>query len=145
MCNDEHYNWGNNPSPLFDSGKCCDKCDILFVIPSRLMGHKDICEQLHFMDEIKDDLPSDVLEHQEKVYDNLFGENQQWNNTPYSSERLEELYDEWIDEKAEELKEITLSQKEVYDTLCKALDNAVENEYFEAAAKIHKRMKELVN
>jgi hypothetical protein len=30
------HQWGNNPYPVKDQGKCCDKCNSLEVIPARL-------------------------------------------------------------------------------------------------------------
>lgn len=36
LCGEKIEGHGNNPAPLKDSGKCCDKCNITKVIPARL-------------------------------------------------------------------------------------------------------------
>ena len=137
LCGDEQYDLGNNPKPLMSSGKCCDKCDMIFVTPARLLGFDTLDEQFKFMDDSIDELPNFVIKHQDKVYKYVNSDfiNKEWTGNEYEAE-LEELYDEWVNHKP-------ISKKEQHDTLCKALDNAIENEYFEAASKIHKRIKEL--
>lgn len=37
LCDDEIDGFGNNPSPLKDDGRCCDKCNTEKVIPARIM------------------------------------------------------------------------------------------------------------
>lgn len=34
ICNQPYYGWGNNASPF--SGKCCDDCNSMVVIPYRV-------------------------------------------------------------------------------------------------------------
>ena len=148
ICGDEQYGWGNNPSPYFSNGKCCSKCDVLFVLPGRLMGYRDITEQLRFMDEISDDIPSDVVKHIEKVNNHLFDEHESRSKMKARDKMmrtalLDELYEEWQDDKVEELRQATLSELEQYNMLQDALSNAIEREYYEAADKIHKRILEL--
>ena len=36
ICNEEHYGYGNNPSPFKDKGKCCSNCNYKVVIPKRM-------------------------------------------------------------------------------------------------------------
>ena len=36
LCNEEIYGYGNNPSPVKEDGKCCDKCNMGVVIPARI-------------------------------------------------------------------------------------------------------------
>jgi hypothetical protein len=36
ICGEELDGYGNNPEPYKQSGKCCDACNIKFVIPARL-------------------------------------------------------------------------------------------------------------
>lgn len=32
--------FGNNPYPVKDKGKCCDRCNIIAVIPARLKNNE---------------------------------------------------------------------------------------------------------
>ena len=112
------------------------------------MGYRDITEQLRFMDEISDDIPSDVVKHIEKVNNHLFdeyecGSKMRARDKMMRTALLDELYEEWQDDKVEELRQATLSELEQYNMLQDALSNAIEREYYEAAAKIHKRILEL--
>lgn len=36
ICGESIEGYGNNPQPIKDSGKCCDACNLKFVIPARL-------------------------------------------------------------------------------------------------------------
>lgn len=36
ICGEKFNDFGNNPSPVADTGKCCDACNLKFVIPARL-------------------------------------------------------------------------------------------------------------
>ena len=36
ICGEDFEGYGNNPSPVKESGKCCDACNRKFVIPARL-------------------------------------------------------------------------------------------------------------
>ena len=36
ICGEEYTGYGNNPWPVEDDGRCCDACNIKFVIPKRL-------------------------------------------------------------------------------------------------------------
>ena len=36
LCGGEFEGYGNNPSPLKESGECCDRCNAEKVIPARL-------------------------------------------------------------------------------------------------------------
>lgn len=36
ICGEEIEGYGNNPAPVAESGRCCDSCNIKFVIPARL-------------------------------------------------------------------------------------------------------------
>lgn len=38
LCGEQFIGWGNNPEPLvpFEDGRCCDDCNWLKVIPTRL-------------------------------------------------------------------------------------------------------------
>ena len=36
ICGEESYGYGNNPAPVKDEGRCCDACNLKFVIPARL-------------------------------------------------------------------------------------------------------------
>ena len=35
ICHKETEGYGNNPSPYKFSGRCCDKCNVTYVIPMR--------------------------------------------------------------------------------------------------------------
>lgn len=37
LCGKKYAKSGNNPSPLAEAGRCCDKCDDNKVLPARLM------------------------------------------------------------------------------------------------------------
>jgi hypothetical protein len=36
ICDKNSIGFGNNPAPVKDEGKCCDKCNFLEVIPARV-------------------------------------------------------------------------------------------------------------
>lgn len=36
ICGEEIDGYGNNPTPVAENGRCCDSCNIKFVIPARL-------------------------------------------------------------------------------------------------------------
>lgn len=38
ICNENSKGWGNNPAPVKESGRCCDKCNGKEVIPARLQN-----------------------------------------------------------------------------------------------------------
>jgi hypothetical protein len=42
LCNKEFTEYGNNPEPLkpYESGLCCDKCNLEKVIPARIEQQK---------------------------------------------------------------------------------------------------------
>lgn len=37
ICGKEFSAYGNDPWPLKENGKCCDKCDFEFVVPIRIL------------------------------------------------------------------------------------------------------------
>lgn len=40
ICGEESLGFGNNPAPYKEEGKCCDSCNIKFVIPARIDDSK---------------------------------------------------------------------------------------------------------
>ena len=40
ICGEKYEGYGNNPAPIKDYGKCCDKCNIEKVIPARIKALK---------------------------------------------------------------------------------------------------------
>lgn len=36
ICGKECLGFGNNPRPVKTEGRCCDECNITFVIPARI-------------------------------------------------------------------------------------------------------------
>lgn len=36
ICGKKFKGWGNNPIPVKASGRCCDRCDLDYVIPARI-------------------------------------------------------------------------------------------------------------
>ena len=36
ICNENIEGYGNNPQPIKEEGRCCDRCNITVVIPSRM-------------------------------------------------------------------------------------------------------------
>lgn len=45
LCGDSFYGMGANPSPLADSGECCDYCDNNLVIPARITQYMNSKKQ----------------------------------------------------------------------------------------------------
>ena len=41
LCDAKFSEWGNNPYPLANSGKCCNTCNTTRVIPQRLYKLKE--------------------------------------------------------------------------------------------------------
>lgn len=41
ICGKEIRGYGNNPYPVKNYGKCCDKCNIEVVIPERLNSYDE--------------------------------------------------------------------------------------------------------
>ena len=37
ICKKTFTGYGNNPNPVMFHGRCCDKCNKLYVIPMRIM------------------------------------------------------------------------------------------------------------
>lgn len=53
ICGETVHEFGNNPFPVKDSGRCCDCCNYFFVIPARIellnsaiKDHRDTNETL---------------------------------------------------------------------------------------------------
>ena len=36
ICNDNLLDMGHNPYPLFDTGRCCEYCNEVYVVPARI-------------------------------------------------------------------------------------------------------------
>lgn len=36
ICKGKYRNWGNNPQPVRNMGRCCDSCNDRIVIPERI-------------------------------------------------------------------------------------------------------------
>lgn len=36
ICGQTFYGFGNNPAPVKNTGRCCDECDSMVVIPTRI-------------------------------------------------------------------------------------------------------------
>lgn len=36
ICGGLFIGWGNNPYPLYKNGRCCDVCNSVYVIPTRI-------------------------------------------------------------------------------------------------------------
>lgn len=36
ICRKEFEGYGNNPWPMRPNGRCCDRCDQMFVIPEKI-------------------------------------------------------------------------------------------------------------
>ena len=36
LCNNDYGEWGNNPAPLKEYGKCCNECNVKKVLPARI-------------------------------------------------------------------------------------------------------------
>lgn len=41
ICGEKSVGYGNNPSPVSETGRCCDACNMKFVIPARLEFYKE--------------------------------------------------------------------------------------------------------
>ena len=40
ICGETFEGYGNNPEPISEEGRCCDACNIKFIIPARLEASK---------------------------------------------------------------------------------------------------------
>ena len=38
ICEENSVGYGNNPQPIKDEGKCCDKCNFAKVVPARVQA-----------------------------------------------------------------------------------------------------------
>lgn len=45
ICGEELTGYGNNPSPVAEDGKCCDSCNLHFVLPARIAKAADANDQ----------------------------------------------------------------------------------------------------
>lgn len=45
ICGEEFIGYGNNPSPVAEEGKCCDSCNLHFVLPARIAQAADANDQ----------------------------------------------------------------------------------------------------
>ena len=36
ICGEEYEGYGNNPAPVSEEGRCCNACNLKFVIPARI-------------------------------------------------------------------------------------------------------------
>lgn len=45
ICGEEFTGYGNNPSPVAEEGKCCDSCNLHFVLPARIAQAADANDQ----------------------------------------------------------------------------------------------------
>jgi hypothetical protein len=41
ICGEPSEGYGNNPDPYKNTGRCCDACNLKFVIPARLTQYRD--------------------------------------------------------------------------------------------------------
>lgn len=41
ICGEQSEGYGNNPKPYKEGGKCCDSCNLKFVVPARYSQYKD--------------------------------------------------------------------------------------------------------
>lgn len=41
ICGKEFNNYGNNPYPVKNEGRCCDECNMKYVIPARVQKLKE--------------------------------------------------------------------------------------------------------
>ena len=70
ICDKEEKGYGNNANPL-NSGRCCDECNLKFVIPRRMLCLKN--------DNIEED-PQPDKEEETKLVDIDFEEEPPWDN-----------------------------------------------------------------
>lgn len=47
ICGKLFRGYGNNPIPVKPNGKCCDSCNVNFVIPARIAGLANKKEDKH--------------------------------------------------------------------------------------------------
>ena len=136
LCGDKHQGLGNSAVPL-DTGKCCNKCNILIVIPSKLMDFNTLQEQIDFMNNMEEELSGDIIGHKDKVWeyslDYEFGPDT-GKDSYYYLEKYAEIDD--IDDNVN-----TFDSINMHNMLSKALKKAIEDESYEAAEIINKRIK----
>lgn len=42
ICKKEFTGYGNDPWPVWPTGKCCDRCNQVYIIPARIkLAYKD--------------------------------------------------------------------------------------------------------
>ncbi len=58
ICGKKDIGYGNNPSPLINEGRCCDECNLEFVILYRFIQSKpltieDVIDRTHLLGRIE--------------------------------------------------------------------------------------------
>lgn len=123
ICKKEIEGFGNNPSPLSGSGRCCDLCNSKYVIPARLKQH-EVEKQLNTHDgdvfELKDEFVIDVPELGEFT-------DEVGRDSVHSS--WKQLFNELVDEGEERIDRMVGSKRGVEhpDNLLKEVTPAISN------------------
>jgi hypothetical protein len=40
FCGEKYKDWGNNPQPIIEDGRCCDRCNWYVVLPARVREYE---------------------------------------------------------------------------------------------------------
>lgn len=76
ICKEPYYGMGNNPYPIKERGRCCDKCDAEVVLPERLKGieeeekkaiEKNALEEMKVIKRAIKDLEYDLKEYMDRL------------------------------------------------------------------------------
>lgn len=72
ICGKKDIGYGNNPSPLLDKGRCCDKCNLEIVILYRFIQSKqltieDIIDRTHLLGHIEGKLIKKTTKKTNKI------------------------------------------------------------------------------
>jgi len=55
ICGEEIDGYGNNPAPVKSEGRCCDACNMKFVIPARMAEYQGLEPEYEEIDEVEED------------------------------------------------------------------------------------------
>ena len=146
LCGRKKEGHGHNPKPLFNTGKCCNDCNEIFVMAARFSNVDCMKRQIIYLNqmELRGDLPIHIITKKDEVWEYLYDCEEFDLDEEFASQELDELMDE-----ANEIVEEITSKKEPFGPLKmqkmlqNAYDTAMENEAYEAAAIIWNRLKEL--
>ena len=93
ICGEEYEGYGNNPYPVKDYGKCCDKCNLEKVIPARINALKPTKDSFSWVDALINSEKSAVDEYRQAIKET-------------DNEHFVEVYSHILAEELEHIKEL---------------------------------------